>query len=477
MLNSYCRDMTSLPARPETTATRTPAAQAGVIVVLAGGILLQALNMYLTSALMPSIVTDIGGQAYYAWVTTAFIVASVAATMAVPTILGRLGSRVAYLVAAGAFGIGSTIAAVAPAMELLLVGRIMQGVGGGLLSGLAFALIRSSLPEQAWSKGTAIISAMFGVGTFAGPAIGGAFAQFDGWRWAFGVVAIAAVGLGIAATSILPRSPRSETTSRLPWLSLLVLTAAVAALSLAGVVPGSGWWFWVALIVGSALLLAFVAVDRAAQSGVLPSITYGHGSLKWVYIALALTTTVTASEAFTPLFGQRIFALVPFAAGFLGATVSAGWAVTALMSARVSDSRMQHRLTLAGPAITAAMMLVLVVLQFVPVSPWALTGWVVALIIAGAGTGLSNPHLSVSVMSSVGNDAEGAKAAAAIPVASLIGQAIIAALGGTVVNAGLPSYSYAASNLFILLGIVAILGVFAVRASNRHQSQLRSHHD
>lgn len=446
-----------------------------MIVILAGGILLQALNMYLTSALMPSIVSDIGGQAYYAWVTTAFIVASVAATMAVPAVLGRLGSRVSYLVAAGAFGVGSAVAAAAPAMELLLVGRIVQGVGGGLLSGLAFALIRSSLPEQAWGKGTAIISAMFGVGTLAGPAIGGAFAQFDGWRLAFGVVAVVAVVLGIGATSILPRSSRSETTNRLPWLSLLVLTAAVAALSLAGVVPG--WWFWIALIAGAVLLLAFVAVDRAARSGVLPSITYGAGSLKWIYIALALTTTVTASEAFTPLFGQRIFALMPFAAGFLGATVSAGWSATALMSARVTAPRTQQRMTLAGPAVTAAMMLVLVLLQFVPTSPWVLTGWVVALIIAGAGTGLSNPHLSVSVMSSVGNDADGAKAAAAIPVASLIGQAIVAALGGTLVNAGLPSYSHAASNLFILLGVVALLGVFAVRASNRHQPRLGSHRD
>jgi hypothetical protein len=80
-------------------------------------------------------------------------------------------------------------------------------------------------------------------------------------------------------------------------------------------------------------------------------------------------------------------------------------------------------------------------------------------------------------MSSVPNDADGAKAAAAIPVASLIGQAIVAALGGTVVNAGSSSHSHAASNLFILLGAVALLGLFAVRASTRRQPQLGSHHD
>jgi len=177
------------------------------------------------------------------------------------------------------------------------------------------------------------------------------------------------------------------------------------------------------------------------------------------------------------LFGQRIFTLVPFAAGFLGATVSAGWSVAALASARVKHPRAQQRVALAGPAITTVAMLVLVLLQFVPATPWALTGWIVALVIAGAGTGLSNPHLSVWVMSSVPNDADGAKAAAAIPVASLIGQAIVAALGGTVVNAGSSSHSHAASNLFILLGAVALLGLFAVRASTRRQPQLGSHHD
>src|SRR6478752_3140404 len=149
--------MTSSATQPAPSTTRSSAAQGGVIVVLAGGMLLQAMNIYLTSALMPSIVTDIGGQNYYAWVTTVFIVASVAATMAVPAVLGRLGSRASYLIAAGAFGIGSAIAAAAPTMELLLVGRLVQGVGGGMLSGLAFALIRSALPEHAWGKGTAII--------------------------------------------------------------------------------------------------------------------------------------------------------------------------------------------------------------------------------------------------------------------------------------------------------------------------------
>ncbi|WP_049959543.1 MFS transporter, partial [Mycobacterium tuberculosis] len=76
------------------------------------------------------------------------------------------------MLGAGAFAVGSAVAAAAPSMEVLLIGRAAQGVGGGLLSGLAFALIRTALPETAWARATAVVSAMFGVGTIVGPTAG-----------------------------------------------------------------------------------------------------------------------------------------------------------------------------------------------------------------------------------------------------------------------------------------------------------------
>lgn len=71
----------------------TARSSAGVTTVLAAGILLQAVTMYLTSALMPSAVAEVGGEVYYASVTTVFIVAGVAATVATPAALGRLGAH------------------------------------------------------------------------------------------------------------------------------------------------------------------------------------------------------------------------------------------------------------------------------------------------------------------------------------------------------------------------------------------------
>ena len=80
-------------------------------------------------------------------------------------------------------------------MELMLVGRTVQGAAGGLLAGLGYAVISTALPSWLWTKASALVSAMWGVGTLVGPAAGGLFAQFGSWRWAFGVLVVMTAGI------------------------------------------------------------------------------------------------------------------------------------------------------------------------------------------------------------------------------------------------------------------------------------------
>ena len=154
----------------------------GTSAVLAGGVALYATNEFLTISLMPSAVADIGGHRLYAWVTTMYLVASVVAATTVHSTLIRLGPRWSYLFALSVFGAGSLVCTAAPTMELLLVGRTVQGLGGGLLAGLGYAVINAALPNRLWTKASALVSAMWGVGTLLGPAAGGLFAQFGSWR-------------------------------------------------------------------------------------------------------------------------------------------------------------------------------------------------------------------------------------------------------------------------------------------------------
>ncbi|EID18045.1 drug efflux membrane protein [Mycolicibacterium phlei RIVM601174] len=113
---------------------------------------LYATNEFLTISLMPSAVADIGGQRLYAWVTTVYLVASVVAATTVHSTLLRFGPRVSYLLALSVFGAGSVACAAAPTMELLLVGRTVQGLAGGLLAGLGYAVINTALPESLWTR-------------------------------------------------------------------------------------------------------------------------------------------------------------------------------------------------------------------------------------------------------------------------------------------------------------------------------------
>ncbi len=176
----------------------------GACTVLAGGVALYATNEFLTISLLPSAVADIGGQRLYAWVTTVYLVASVVAATTVSATLARLGPRWAYLSGLAVFGLGSLICAVAPTMELLLAGRTVQGAAGGLIAGLGYAVINSALPQSLWTKASALVSAMWGVGTLLGPAAGGLFAQFGSWRWAFGALVILTVAIAVLVPFALP---------------------------------------------------------------------------------------------------------------------------------------------------------------------------------------------------------------------------------------------------------------------------------
>ena len=160
----------------------------GTSTLLAGGVALYATNEFLTISLLPSAIADIGGQRLYAWVTTVYLVGVGGR--------GDDGQRGAAAARAAVrricwdwpcSGSAAWCARSAPTMEVLLVGRTVQGAAGGLLAGLGYAVINSALPRSLWTRASALVSAMWGVGTVVGPAAGGLFAQFGLWRWAFGV--------------------------------------------------------------------------------------------------------------------------------------------------------------------------------------------------------------------------------------------------------------------------------------------------
>ncbi|TRW83332.1 MFS transporter [Mycolicibacterium sp. 018/SC-01/001] len=438
----------------------------GASTVLAGGVALYATNEFLTISLMPSAVADIGGQRLYAWVTTVYLVGSVVAATTVHAILMRWGPRRSYLLGLSMFGVGSLGCAVAPTMELMLVGRTVQGAAGGLLAGLGYAVINTALPARLWTKASALVSAMWGVGTLVGPAAGGLFAQFGSWRWAFGVLVVMTTAMSALVPVALPGQRDATVATRVgvPVRSLLLLGTAALLVSAAGV-PHDVRATAGLLAAGLVLIPVFVVVDRRARAAVLPPSAFAPGPLKWVYLTLGVLMAATMVDMYVPLFAQRLAHLAPLAAGFLGAGLAVGWTVGEISSASLGKPAVIVRVVALAPLVMAAGLTIGALTQRQDASVWSVAAWALALVITGSGIGIAWPHLSAWAMSKVRDPAEGPAAAAAINTVQVICGAFGAALAGVVVNVSDRGDATAAHWLF---------GVFAVLAASAAVSAIRS---
>jgi len=446
----------------------------GATAVLAGGVAIYAVNEFITMSLLPSTVADIGGARLYAWVTTVYLVASVVAATTVGPVLTRFGPRWSYLGALSTFSVGSALCMLAPTMPLLLVGRVVQGLGGGVLAGLGYAVISAALPDRLWTRASAVVSAMWGVGTLVGPAIGGVFAQFGLWRGGFGMLLVLAVAVSLLVPVALPARGRAagppQSPTSIPVRSLLLLGAAALAVSIAAIPRQVG--VTVALLgVGAALVVAFVYVDRRLPAAVLPRKTFEPGPLKWIYLTLGVLMTATMADMYVPLFGQRLGALVPVAAGFLGAVLSVGWTAGEIASASIAKVRIVVRVVAVAPLVMASGLALSAFTQRDGARPGVVAIWALALVITGTGIGMAWPHLSAWAMGSVEDPAEQATAAAAINTVQLMCGAFGAGLAGVVVNMRQVPDAVAGRWMFGLFAVLAALGCVASYRSGRGRQQ------
>ena len=454
----------------------------GTVAVLCGGVLLFATDTYVTASLLPSAVAEIGGERFYAWVTTVYLLTAVVASALVGRLLAVWPARRAYVLALVAFGVGTAIDSVAPDMGVLLVGRAVQGLGGGLLAGLAYTLIRSALPRRLWTRASAAISAMWGVGLLIGPALGGLFAEMGRWRLAFVVLVGVTVAVAAGVPAGLRRSSRAPAVSPgpFPLASVLLVTAAAAVLSASGLavsgagVTGRGVAVAVGgLVVALGLLAGLVVVERrAGDTGarILPAATFRGGRLAALYLTIAAMMAVSAVEAFVPLFAQRLGGLEPVVAGFLGVALACGWVGGEMVSASVGRAR---ACATVGPAVVVVGFVVLTASQRAAAAPATVLVWAASLALAGVGIGIAWPHQSAAAMSpgvgdeddgSGADDREGDRASAAITMVQMLAFALGASYAGVAVALG-PAPVVSARLLFGGLGAIAVLGaIAAVRA-------------
>lgn len=368
---------------------------AGRCLVVIGGVALHAVSIYVVATIMPIIVGDIGGVAFFAWTSTLYIAGSLTGAAAVPLALARIGPRAAFHLAFALFMIGSLICSLAPAMSVMLVGRLIQGIGGGMLPALAYASIRSIFPAALHAWAISILGSVWGIAALLGPSIGGVFAQFDAWRAAFWVDL--AVGLLFAAIAqrVLPRRlEQAPAASRpFPALRLGLLFCAAIAVSAGGVSgrPGSamlGLGMAIALVVAMLRLDARASTRLFLSGAFVPTAPSGAVSATMALGILAMSPCI-----FVPYILKAGHGVASITGGYVSALIALAWTASSLLTASARGHRARQAI-LAGPFA----MCVGVALDAWALGSGSLSGVVVGQILVGIGIGLGWAHLGALLM-------------------------------------------------------------------------------
>src|ERR671926_425602 len=177
-----------------------------VLFGLMAGVLLAALDQSIVGTALPRIVSDLGGLDNLAWVVTAYLLTSTAATPLWGKISDLYGRRLIYQAAITVFLLGSVLAGISQNMGELIAFRALQGLGGGGLMSIALAIVGDVIPPRERGRYQGYFGAVFGTSSVAGPLLGGWLTDGPGWRWIFYIN----VPIGIAAlvvTSLALKMP------------------------------------------------------------------------------------------------------------------------------------------------------------------------------------------------------------------------------------------------------------------------------
>jgi EmrB/QacA subfamily drug resistance transporter len=414
-------------------------ALAAVILVM----FFSSLDQTVVATAMPVIIGDLQGFSLYAWVFTAYMMAS---AVTVP-IYGKLsdiyGRKPFYIFGLVLFMLGSIAAGMVQNMPELIAARAVQGLGAGAMLTMPRATVGDIFNPRERGRWMGVIASVFGIASIIGPAMGGWITDNLSWRWIFYInlpVALVAL-IGIILT--LP-TVRTDKQPKVDWQGSLLLILGLIPMLLAFTWAGSTYSWGSAVILGlfalSLLFLAlFVLAERRAEEPILaPQLFKNRIFSSTALVALFISMGMFGSIAFLPLYIQGAEGLsaqssgqilTPMMLSFITGSIVGGQLVT-------RTGRYKLQVIVAGVIGLVGMFLLTQLGAHTPT--WVV---VVDMIVLGAGIGAVLPVLTVVVANAFPYKLMGMVDATQQFVRSLGGIIATPVLGTVLVNAFASNFS------------------------------------
>ena len=431
-------------------------------------IFLAAVQALAVTTVMPVVSADLDGEALYAVAFAGTLATSVIGMVAVGAWSDRSGPRAPLYVSVALFVIGLGIAGIAPSMEILVLGRLIQGLGAGGQTVALYVVVARIYPPALHGRVFAAFSAAWVVPSLIGPFLAGAVAEYLHWRWVFlgiavlTLVAFAMVAIRLSGVALHTDAPagRGRTGARLACA--LAVALAALALSLAGELGG-----WSVPVVAASLIVLALASRPLLPRGTLRS---ARGLPSVILMRGLIAGALFGAEIYVPYLLIAEAGVSPTWAG-LGLTAAALlWAAAADVQGRYGDRIGNTRI--AGIGVT---------LLFVSVVVCALTAWaqlapavlIAGWSLAGAGMGLMYPRLTVLTLAYSTPQNQGFNSSA-LSISDAIGASASIAIMGLAFTA-LGGTDAGFTLVFAIAAILALLALVpGLRLGHAHEVSSRS---
>lgn len=375
----------------------------GIIAGLMLIILLGALDQTIVSVSLPQMAHDLGNVSMLAWVVSGYLVAATVSTPLYGKLGDLYGRRLLLAVAVSIFLAASVACALARNMPMLVVARVLQGMGGGGLISTAQAIIGDVVPLRERGRYQGYISVVYAVASVGGPVLGGYLTHLLSWRWVFWInVPLGACALW-ASHRALKNLPVPGVKLPVDYAGAALLTSGLSLLLVAitrageGIAPLSAGSLWLS---GAAIVLlaVFVLHERRAREPLVPLSLFKIRTV-WIGCAILFISffQLVSLSVLIPYGMQKLDGIGPDAAALHLIAFSLAVPVGAFTSGRLMMHSGRYKpLQIAGTGL-----LPLATLLLAWLAPHAGVANSLALMLAGAATGMTMPTSLVAVQNAV----------------------------------------------------------------------------